>query len=150
MLVRTQDLKSLDVRLCPQCLERYTAPCAAVVVERDGSSVGHIVLLRYSIGSRGIVFYNAVRCCGSGRDWLGLVGSASDWGFPVPFVHERDEWCGVFCVGHKSLFDAEFLNSLLLHYPALVGQPLTERVLREAGCDIEAELAMWQLGKQWG
>jgi hypothetical protein len=146
MLVREKDLKSLNVRLCPQCLERYTKPCAAVVVEKDGSGVGHIVLLRYSCGLRGIVFYNAFRCCGSRRDWLGRLGSA-DYGFPAPFVHDRDEWCGAFRVGHKALFDERFLHFLLLRYPKLAEQLLTECALRKASCDLEAEIAMWQLGE---
>jgi hypothetical protein len=33
MLVRKEDLMRLDVRLCSRCLERYTKPCAVVVVE---------------------------------------------------------------------------------------------------------------------
>jgi len=144
MLVYEKDLKNLNVRLCPQCLERYTKPCAAVVVEEDSSGVGHIVLLRYA--TRGsVVFYSALRCCNSGRDWLGKLGSATDYGFPAPFVHDRDEWCGAFRVGHKALFDELFLHFLLLRYPKLSEQLLTECALRKAGCDLEAEIAMWQL-----
>jgi hypothetical protein len=145
MLVREKDLKSLNVCLCLQCLERYTEPCAAVVVEEDGSGVGHIVLLRYSCSLGCVVFYNAVRCCGSGRDWLGMVWSVADYGFPAPFVHERDEWCGASPIGHRVLFDERFLRFLLLRYPELSGQLLTERALRGAGCALEAEVAMWQI-----
>jgi hypothetical protein len=39
-----------------------------------------------------------------------------------------------------------FLQYLIKRYPTLTDRPLTERVLREVGCDVEAELAMWQLG----
>jgi hypothetical protein len=40
-----------------------------------------------------------------------------------------------------------FLTHLVRYYPALLDRPLTERVLREVGCDVEAELAMWLLAR---
>ncbi len=47
--------------------------------------------------------------------------------------------------GHGYLF----LKHLVRRYPALLDRPLTERVLREVGCDVETEWALWQLGNQW-
>jgi hypothetical protein len=41
--------------------------------------------------------------------------------------------------------DPFFLLTLVQHYPKLLNSPLTERTLREAGCDIEAEWALWKL-----
>jgi hypothetical protein len=49
-------------------------------------------------------------------------------------------------VGPSALFDEEFVDHLLQRYPALREKLLTERALRKAGCDLEAEIAMWQLG----
>jgi hypothetical protein len=40
-----------------------------------------------------------------------------------------------------------YLPELLRRYPEIVGRPLTARLLQELGCDLEAELAMWQLSQ---
>jgi hypothetical protein len=140
MLVREKDLKSLNVRLCPQCLERYTKPCAAVVVEEDADGVGHIVLLRYYRLYEPVVqpsvVYDAVRCCG-GQKWYGeLIPARCLRGFNRK---------GVVVIGYPTLVDAEFVSYLLRRYPALRGELLTESALRKAGCDLEVEIAMWQL-----
>jgi hypothetical protein len=42
--------------------------------------------------------------------------------------------------------DLKSLNVRLC--PQLLGSPLTASVLRKAGCDIEAEWALWRLGNQ--
>jgi hypothetical protein len=148
MLVREKDLKSLDVRLCPQCLERYTKPCAAVVVEEDADGVGHIVLLRYDALLRRTVAYEAMRCC-SGQKWIGHIIPAGSspllTGFCLPLLYASTEWRGVVVPAHPTLFDGEFVSYLLQRYPALRGELLTEGALRKAGCDLEAEIAMWQL-----
>jgi hypothetical protein len=149
MLVREKDLKSLDVRLCPQCLERYTTPCAAVVIEEDASGIGHVVLLRYSIIIGVTVVYEAMRCCG-GRGECGYIKPADSspqcTGFIPPLAHEPTRWCGVIIPAHPTLFNGEFVSYLLRRHPALRGELLTEQALREAGCDLEAEIALWQLG----
>jgi hypothetical protein len=49
-------------------------------------------------------------------------------------------------VGSKCADDRSFWSAILTRYPDLLYKPLTEWVLREAGCDIEAEWALWQLG----
>ncbi len=148
MLVRKEDLEKLDVRLCPQCLERYTQPCAAVVVEEDADGIGHIVLLRYDTVLRWTVAYEAMRCC-SGQRWMGYITPAHSsplcTGFSLPLVHAPTEWRGVIMPAHPALLDGEFVNYLLRRYPALCGKLLTERALRRVGCDLEAEIAMWQL-----
>jgi hypothetical protein len=148
MQVREKDLKSLNVRLCPQCLERYTKPCAAVVVEEDADGVGHIVLLSYDTLLQQTVAYEAMRCC-SGQKWIGHIIPAHSspllTGFCLPLVHSPTEWRGVVVPTHRTLLDGEFVSYLLRRYPALRGELLTEGTLRKAGCDLEAEIAMWQL-----
>jgi hypothetical protein len=87
MLVRKEDLMRLDVRLCSRCLERYTKPCAVVVVEKGTRGVWHIVLVCY-YNLLGAVVYEAMRCC-SGRKWLGslVLARSSPWAssFCLPF-----------------------------------------------------------------
>jgi hypothetical protein len=41
--------------------------------------------------------------------------------------------------------DPHFLLELVQRYPKLLNAPLTERILRKAGCDIEIEWVLWQL-----
>jgi hypothetical protein len=152
MLVREKDLKGLNVRLCPQCLERYTKPCAVVVVEKSASGVWHIVLIRYYYPQLyGPVvhstMYEARRCCGR-RKWHGGIIPARDGlgiGFCRPLVHGKGSWQGFVVMGHSALVDEDFVRYLLQRYPALQRALLTERTLRRAGCDLEAEIAMWQL-----
>jgi hypothetical protein len=129
-------------------LERYTKPCAAVVVEEDAGGVGHIVLLRYDTLLERTVAYEAMRCC-SGRKWIGHIIPACSspllTGFCLPLLYASTEWRGVVVPEHPTLFDGEFVSYLLRRYPALRGELLTEHALRRAGCDLEAEVAMWQL-----
>jgi hypothetical protein len=149
MLVRREDLEKLDVRLCPQCLERYTVPCAVVCIEVDADDVGHVVLFRYNRAPQGRVFYKALRCCGE-REWVGMLipapSSPLKIGLCLPFIHESGDWRGVILIGHRALICGEFVNYLLQRYPRLQGRLLTSRTLRKAGCDLEAEIAMWQIG----
>jgi len=154
MLVREKDLKSLNVWLCPQCLERYTKPCAVVVVEEGVRGVWHIVLVRYFQPQLygPVVYstmYEAVRCCG-GRKWRGGLiparGIPGGIGLCRPLVHVRNSWRDFVVMGHLALVDEEFVAYLLRRYPALRGKLLTESALRKSGCDLEAEIAMWQLG----
>jgi len=153
MLVRKEDLKRLDVRLCPRCLARYTKPCAVVVVEKSTSGVWHIVLIRYYYPQLcGPVvhstMYEAWRCCG-GRKWHGGLIPARDGlgiGFCRPLVHGRGSWQGFVVMGYPALVDEDFVRYLLQRYPALQRTLWTEYTLRKAGCDLESEVAMWQLG----
>jgi hypothetical protein len=91
MLVRREDLEKLDVRLCLRCLERYTQPCAVVVVEKGARGVWHIVLVCY-YNLLGAVVYEAMRCC-SRRKWLGslVLARSSPWAssFCLPFYPGR-------------------------------------------------------------
>jgi hypothetical protein len=150
-VVTTKELRQLmrrNVRLCPRCLERYTKPCAAVLVEEDADGVGHIVLLRYGALLQRTVAYEAVRCC-SGQKWIGHIIPAHSspllTGFCLPLVHSPTEWRGVVVPMHRTLLDGEFVSYLLRRYPALRGELLTESALRKVGCDLEAEVALWQL-----
>jgi hypothetical protein len=49
---------------------------------------------------------------------------------------------------HSKYANQRFLDALARNYPQLLGSPLTARVLRKAGCDIEAEWVLWRLGNQ--
>jgi hypothetical protein len=153
MLVRKEDIEKLDVRLCPRCLARYMEPCAVVVVEEGANGVWHIVLIRYLQPQfyGPVVYttmYEAVRRCG-GRKWRGGLIPARDIpggiGLCRPLVHVRSSWRKFAVMGHSALVDEEFVVYLLGRYPALHGELLTEHALRKAGCDLEAEIAMWQL-----
>ena len=150
MLVYEKDLKSLNVRLCPQCLEHYAKPCAAVVVEEDADGVGHIVLLRYDTLLERTAAYEAMRCC-SGQKWIGHVIPAHSspllTGFCLPLLHSPTEWRGVVFPTHRTLLDGEFVSYLLRRYPALRGELLTESALHKVGCDLGAEMAMWELSR---
>jgi hypothetical protein len=154
MLVRKEDLEKLDVQLCPRCLVRYTEPCAVVVVEEGASGVWHIVLIRYlQLKFYGPVvyttMYEAVRRCG-GRKWRGGLiparGISGGIGLCRPLVHVRSSWRKFAVMGHPALVDEEFVVYLLRRYPSLHGELLTERTLRRVGCDLDAEIAMWQIG----
>jgi hypothetical protein len=48
-------------------------------------------------------------------------------------------------VGSRCADDRKFWANILKRYPRLLYAPLTESVMREAGCDIEAEWVLWQL-----
>jgi hypothetical protein len=48
-------------------------------------------------------------------------------------------------LGSKSADDRRFWANILKRYPRLLYAPLTESILRKAGCDVEAEWALWQL-----
>jgi hypothetical protein len=157
--VSKEDLEKLDVRLCSRCLERYTVPCAAVCIEIDADSVGHVVLFQYNRVFRhnraphGCVFYKALRRCGE-RRWVGVLAPARSpfseagfWesGLYPPLGVKKGDWRGVILMGYRTLFCGEFVNYLLQRYPCLQGRLLTRRTLREAGCDLETEIVMWQL-----
>ena len=46
---------------------------------------------------------------------------------------------------HAAFDRRDFVEALLGSYPELEGKPLTEELLERVGCDLEAEIAMWQL-----
>jgi hypothetical protein len=48
---------------------------------------------------------------------------------------------------HAAFDRRDFVEALLERYPALVGKPLTEELLERVGCDLDAELAMWELSR---
>jgi hypothetical protein len=57
----------------------------------------------------------------------------------------RGLYAWVYCIAYNALSNPEFVRHLLLRYPALQDKPLTERALQEAGCDLEAEIALFQI-----
>ena len=107
-------------RVCPACQEHYE-PSVAVGI--GGVYVLHL-LLPVLFAEGGLPHY-AYTFCGMvlGHSMLLLV------------------------VGSKCADDRHFWASILKRYPRLLYAPLTERVLREVGCEIEAEWALWQLGE---
>jgi hypothetical protein len=145
--VTLHTLQSLEIQLCPQCKDLYTDPCAVVVLEKDIFDTWHIILLRYSTEGGG-VFYKASRYCWENLTWQGMLWPAreSPKGFRAPLVHGRHEWQSIIIVGHHALVDEEFMSNLLRRYPVLQHQPLTMKLLRET-CNLEAEIALWQLAK---
>jgi hypothetical protein len=115
--------------LCPECAHRYEP---ALTVELRGEN-----------GENGKVMHFApVPYVFSNAD----VSRAYQPSFCKPLPGGLLKWYeNPPALGVHSYF---FLRDLVRRYPELIDRPLTERVLREVGCDIEAEIAMWLLGNQ--
>jgi hypothetical protein len=105
-------------RLCPVCKERFE-PCVAVGIA--GVYVLHL-LLPIIFAEGGLPHYVLTFC---GRE--------------VGYTRLR------LLLGAKYADDRLFWASVLKRYPRLLYVPLTERALREVGCDLETEWALWQL-----
>jgi hypothetical protein len=58
-----------------------------------------------------------------------------------------DSMLRLVVVGSKCADDRKFWANILKRYPRLLYAPLTESTLRKAGCDVEAEWALWQLAR---
>jgi hypothetical protein len=111
--------------LCPECARRYEP---ALLVELRGvEKVMHFAPVPHQFSNVEVASRYNPSFCNSLPKWLPRW-----YEFPPP-------------LGGHGYF---FLRHLLRNYPALIDRPLTERVLREVGCDIEAEMAMWQLGNR--
>jgi hypothetical protein len=108
-------------RLCPECRERYE-PCVAVGI----GGVEELHLLRPAFFAVGGLPHYAYAFCGMvlGDSMLLLV------------------------VGSKCADDRKFWANILKRYPRLLYAPLTESILRKAGCDVEAEWALWLWGQE--
>jgi hypothetical protein len=133
-----QIAKKRQLPLCPKCAERYE-PCLAVALYREyRTKTAHIMPVVYT----------------SAHPW------EDKW--IHPFYAAYEDFCclenrserhygirGLICL--SPLYDyisfRTFLCHILRQYPALLNRPITERALHEAGCDVEAEWAMWQLAK---
>jgi len=112
--------------LCPICRERYE-PCVAVgVVE---VYVPHLfpAILAGGVPPRYILSFCGIKL---ERGMLRSLGKRQLRSVHSKYANQR------------------FLDALARNYPQLLGSPLTASVLRKAGCDIEAEWALWQLGNQ--
>jgi hypothetical protein len=148
--VQLHDLQALGIPLCLQCAEQYTAPCAGVVLEKDAFDTWHIILPRYSAEGGGVL-YKASRCCWEELTWHGMLlparASPSGIGFRAPWVHGQYAWRSIIVVGPHALVDGEFMSTLLRRYPVLQHQPLTMQLLRKTECNLEAEVALWQLSR---
>jgi hypothetical protein len=103
-------------RVCPACQERYE-PCIAVGI------VGvYVIHLLPCIFMDECMRYTVSFC-----------------GQEIPYVTIRR-------IAYSPYADERFLATLVQRYPMLLHAQLTERTLREAGCNLEAEWAMWQMG----
>ncbi len=105
-------------RVCPVCQERYE-PSVAVGIA--GVSVLH--LFPPIIFAEGGLPHYVLTFCGREARYARLR----------------------LLLGAKCADDRRFWAGILKRYPQLLYAPLTESVLREAGCDIETEWALWQL-----
>jgi hypothetical protein len=111
-----------NLPLCPKCLARYEPAVAVELEEADG--VLHVWIAVYKITPDGRVLLDRDgRCCGR--------------------KGTRGKWRCMTVPTSDALVN--YLPQLAKRYPEIVGRPLTERLLQELGCDIEAELAMWVL-----
>ncbi len=129
MLVKWQELEedilksapSWGARICPACRRRF-APCLAVGVFQV--RVVHLLVPRIAFDEGGRLLLKVRSFCGKRIRNARFRGIA--WS---PYAEE------------------EFLLLLARRYPKLVGVPFTVRALRRAGCDIEAEWALWLWGR---
>jgi hypothetical protein len=123
MLVRWEQVETVlrrghMVRLCPVCKGRFE-PCVAVGIA--GVNVLH--LLPPILFTEGGLPHYVLTFCGRELEYSMLR----------------------LLVESKCADDRRFWASILQRYPRLLYAPLTESVLREVGCDIETEWALWQL-----
>jgi hypothetical protein len=123
MLVRWEQVETAlrqerTGRVCPVCRERYE-PCVEVGIA--GVYVLH--LLPPIFFAEGGLPHYVLTFCGREQEYTRLR----------------------LLVGSKCADDRRFWASILQRYPRLLYAPLTESVLREAGCDLETEWALWQL-----
>jgi hypothetical protein len=105
-------------QVCPVCQERYE-PCIAVGI------VGvYVIHLRPCTLMNGYMKY------------------------PVSFCGQENLYMMFRRIVFSQCANWRFLATLAQRYPMLLHAQLTERALREAGCDIEAEWALWQMGRK--
>jgi hypothetical protein len=112
--------------LCPKCAQKYE-PAAAVSLEWTEQGIAHIIPVMYDPQAN----YDAL-----GRKFVDHYYDGQ----------KRNGWGGVYRVAHNTLYNGNFVRQLVQHYPALQNGPITERALHEAGCNLEDEIALWQLG----
>jgi len=129
---RSKVLKSImqvrNARICPACQECYE-PCVEVVI--TGHNIWHLVPI--SVHS-GFAF-------GYSYEFVDYVFPFCAGGVPVR-IQEGPLWRII----RSQYAERRFLWMLVRRYPNLLNSPLTASVLRKAGCDIEVEWALWQLG----
>jgi len=129
---RSKVLKSImqvrNARICPACQECYE-PCVEVAI--IGHNVWHLVPI--SVHSR-FAF-------GHSYEFVDYVFPFCAGGVPVR-IQEGPLWRIV----RSKYAELPFLWMLVRRYPKLLNSPLTASVLCKAGCDIEVEWALWQLG----
>jgi hypothetical protein len=129
MLVEWQELEkgilrnapSWGARICPACRRRFV-PCLAVGVYQV--RVVHLLVPRIAFDLDRLILVARGFC---GKRVRGAMLRGVVWS---PYVEES------------------FLLQLVQRYPKLVGVPFTVHALRRAGCDIEAEWALWLLGRE--
>ena len=139
-VVTTKELRQLMQRkafegyvLCEKCIERYT-PCAALLLQNADGRV-HILPVVYKLEQGEVCRSHAGWVCNGRQPKLRVGLFPWESGAALVAVHE--------------VFDnPEFGKVLLRHYPELEGKPLTEELLEQVGCDLEVEIALWQLGNQ--
>jgi hypothetical protein len=116
-------------RLCHECVKQYK-PAALVMLQYTMDSLAHISPMRFRI-AKSLVWYRATRCC--------KITGQSQQNSIVESIP---------CFAREPFGNLEFIKYLLLRYPKLKNKPITLRTLQEAGCNLEAEIAMWQLAKE--
>jgi hypothetical protein len=133
-----QEARKRQLTLCPRCAEHYE-PCLAVTLYQEyHTETAHIMPVVYTNAS-------------PWEDkWLHYFYTACEDFYCLENRSKRHYGIkGLICL--SPLYDHSSFRTFLCHilrrYPALLDRPITERALREAGCDLEAEWAMWQLAK---
>jgi hypothetical protein len=136
LFVKVEYLKKIAEKkgysLCSLCVEQYERePAAAVrLVWDDDRNICHIAPVIYTRKPpHDFLYRRPLECLYDGKRSRGL-------------------YIWVYCVAHETLCEPEFVNFLLLRYPALQDNPFNEKSLRKAGCDLEKEISLWQLAEE--
>jgi hypothetical protein len=120
-------MRARNAQICPACRECYE-PCVEVAI--TGHNIWHLVPISVHIGFGWDTSY----------EYLDYVFPLCACGELV-IIREGPLWRIV----RSKYSERRFLWMIIRRYPQLLGSPLTASVLQKAGCDIEAEWALWQL-----
>jgi hypothetical protein len=134
LFVKVENLEEIARRkgsaLCPSCGQQYKRELAAAVrLVLDDKAIAHIAPVIYTCKPpHDFLHRRQLERLYDGKNTKGLHA-----------------W--VYCIAYNALSDPKFVRHLLLCYPVLQDKPLTERTLQKAGCDLEKEIAFWQLAE---
>jgi hypothetical protein len=134
LFVKVENLEEIARRkgyaLCHSCVRQYERKLAAAVWLVFGQNgIAHIAPVIYTCKPHHDYLH---------RQWIERLYDGKDPG---------RLWAWVRYIAHEALWDPKFVHHLLLRYPTLQDRIMTENALQKAGCDLEAEIALFQLAE---